>query len=183
MGRVRPWSRALLSAVVQAVARGALDPGLHLEEGAPGRADPRPDAGALGAVPEVRLPTRADLPRATRLEDEPGASVPALAPRWAAGAPETASAARGCQPAAPLARHRAESGLGIRLRLRRLRQRTAAQVPDHHRRVESGVPRHRRGGEYPFRPCPRGAQPARERAWRRGTSGATTGPSSSVGRC
>ncbi len=96
MGRVRPWSRALLSAVVQAVARGALLPGLRLEEGASGWAHSGPNSGALGAVPEVRLPAGADFPRAAGLEDEPGAGVPPLATRRAStGSSGTGEVSRG----------------------------------------------------------------------------------------
>ena len=55
-----------------------------------------------------------------------------------AGAAQAAEKARGCEPAAATGAIGAEPGVVLRLRIRPLRQRPAAQVPDRHRRVHQG---------------------------------------------
>ena len=59
-----------------------------------------------------------------------------------------------------------EPRVGLRLRVRHLRQRAAAEVPDGHRRMDAGMPGHRRGRRHPVRPRHRGPGAARERARR-----------------
>jgi hypothetical protein len=56
--------------------------------------------------------------------------APAVAPASAASAEEATTAARGDQPTAASAGHRDGSGMGLRFRLRRLRQWPAVEVPD-----------------------------------------------------
>ena len=91
----------------------------------------------------------------------------------------TAAPARGDQPPAAAAADGDQSRLGVRLRLRHVRRRPHAEVPDGHRRVHAGVPGDRRRRRHSIGPRDRGADAARERARRaRATSAPTTARSS-----
>ena len=81
----------------------------------------------------------------------------------AAGAEDAAAPPRGDEPAAAAAADRRQSRLGVRLRVRHVRRRPHAEVPDGHRRVHAGMPGHRRRRRHSIRPRHRGADAARER--------------------
>ena len=70
----------------------------------------------------------------------PGTRVAAVASGALAGAAQAAEETRRCGSAAAAGSIRAEPGVVVRLRVRPLRQRTAAQMPDGHRRVHQGGP-------------------------------------------
>ena len=103
------------------------------------------DAGPVVAVPALRLPAHPHLPAAPRPSAGLAPHPPAVAPSGTAAAAPATAATDCCQSAATVASHGRQLRLGLRLRLRRLRQRPADQVPDHRRRVHPRVPGHRRG--------------------------------------
>ena len=79
---------------------------------------------------------------------------------------EAAAPTRRHQPPAAAAADGGQSRLGVRLRVRHVRRRPHAEVSDGHRRVHAGMPGHRRRGRHSVGPSDRGADAARERAWR-----------------
>ena len=84
--------------------------------------------------------------------DESRPCLSALARCWPAIAAAASTAADRDVTAASIAGKRSESGVGVRLRSRCLRQRAEAQMSHHHRRVHARVPRHRCRRQHPLRP-------------------------------
>jgi putative transposase len=118
---------------------------VRLEARRPRQAGPRHDARAGREVPALRLPPHSHLPRTRGPSHERRARTSPLALGEVASAEKTAASSRGRESAKAPAADGARSRLGVRLRLRRVRRRQAAQVPDGRRRVDARVPRHRRG--------------------------------------
>ena len=117
---------------------------------------------------------RMSVGRAYRLWRAAGLQVPRKRPR------KRVAAARP-RPQAPTG---AEPGVVLRLRVRPLRQRPAAQVPDGDRRVHQGRAGDRRRRPHPLAARDRGAVAAGQRARRTGAScAATTARSSYRRRC
>jgi putative transposase len=136
----------------------------------PGRAGCRPgrdDARARGTVSPLRLPVNPDLLEARRSCDECGSRAPAVAAGRRAGAPPTTTTPRGgqarCGPTDfvfdPCA------------------NRQGAEVLDGDRRVDAGIPGHRRGGRDPLRPRHRRLTQLVSVHGRRATCARTTGRS------
>ena len=89
--------------------------------------------------PPYGLSAHPHFPQPRRLSHEPRPGAPAVANGKAAGAAQAAEEAHSrCAAAAPASTEWAEPGLVLRLRVRPLRQWSAAQVPDCRRRVHQG---------------------------------------------
>jgi putative transposase len=87
----------------------------------------------------LRLSAHPHFPRPRRPSHEPGPGAPAVANGKAAGAAQAAEEAhRRCAAATSASTEWAEPGVVLRLCVRPLRQRSAAQVPDRRRRVHQG---------------------------------------------
>ena len=112
-----------------AVFGGAIGVGLSKPEGDAGCAGDRANEGAGGAISALWLSAHWHLSWTGRIRDEP---------RGSASAAQAAEEARGCEPPAATGADGAEPGVVLRLRVRPLRQRLAAQVPDRYRRVHQG---------------------------------------------
>src|SRR5262249_46793273 len=97
-----------------------------------------------GQISPLRLPADSHLPPTRRPRDEPRPGASPLAPGGAAGAAASAASTRRGEPTAAAAVDDAESRVGVRLRVRHLRQRPDAQVLDDHRRMDPRVPGDRR---------------------------------------
>jgi len=144
--------------------RGALVAALPIEVGGQGRARGRADARAFGTLSALGLPAHSHLVRARRDADEPGTRASTVEECGASSPEETAPKAP-CGLSAPTSPgHRTQSSLGLRLRVRCVRQRAEAQVPHRGRRVDARIARHRRRGESSLTACHRSARPARRRA-------------------
>ena len=115
------------------VARSAL--GYRVAHGGEGRARGGGMSELVGAVSALRLSAHPHLSRPRRSRDERRSGPSAVAPGGPAGAAETAAKAHCDGPAAAAAADAGEPGVVLRLRVRRVRQRSAAQVPDRDRRV------------------------------------------------
>jgi len=124
------------------------------------------DETAGGTVPALRLSSHPGVSSTGGSSHEPTSRSPPLAPGRPAASSPTTAAARGGKPTTPASGNRAESCVGLRLRVRCLRQRSAAEVPDGDRRVHPGVPGHRRRRLDPFRARDRGACAPDQRARR-----------------
>ena len=116
-----------------------------------------------GAVSAVRLSHDPDLPGAAGPRAGRRADVSPVAPGGPPGAEEAATPPRGDQSPAAAAADGDQSRLGVRLRVRHLRGRPHAEVPDGDRRVHAGVPGDRCRRRHSVRPRDRGADAARER--------------------
>ena len=115
--------------------------------------------------------------------DERRPDVSALAPGGTAGAEAPAASARGDRPAAARCRRRRESRVGVRLRVRHVRRRADAEVPDGRRRIHARMPGDRCGRQHPVRPRHRGARRSSSACTaRRAICGRTTARSSSRAR-
>src|SRR5262249_47750767 len=88
---------------------------------------------------------------------------PHLAPCGAAGASEKTAASDRDGKASSAGSERSESGLGVRFRVRRVREWTDPEVPDGPGRVHARVPGDRCRWKHPFEPRDRGAVEAGER--------------------
>ena len=142
------------------------------------------DGGAFGAVSALRLSADRDLPWPGRSRDELRTCVPLVAARTAAGAAQASEKAHRDRAAAPERAERREPGVVVRLRVRLVRQRPAAQVPDRHRRVDQGGSCDRGRRPHPLRPRDRGVVAARvASAARRFICARTMGRNSSRARC
>lgn len=88
------------------------------------------DAGARGTVPAVRIPAHPGVPGAKGSCDERRSNPSAVETARPSGTEREASPARSGELAAAPGAERSEPGLGVRLSLRCLRERTAAEVSD-----------------------------------------------------
>ena len=126
----------------------------------------RADEGAVGAVSALRLSAHPHLPRTRWPPHEPSPGASAVAGRRAASPAQAAEEAGRRRPSATASPVRAEPGVVLRLRLRLLRQRSAAQVPDRDGRVHQGGLGDRCRRPHPLCPRHRGAVAPGERARR-----------------
>ena len=170
----RAWPVA--TTCLWAARRCAFDGGVSTAAAGEGRAGTGGDASTVGAVSALWLPPHSHLPATGRSCDGHQSRASSVAPGWPWLAPQT-TAASGCrQPASAVAAAGRQSRLGLRLRVRLLRQRPAAQVPDGGRRIHPRVPGDRRGRQHPLDAGHRRTDAADERAWRAGLLRSDSGP-------
>jgi putative transposase len=137
-GRLRHRAWGLAAQSLHADPGVAIDAGLRAPHSRKGcRARPAHE-GAERSVPEVWLPSDSYLPGAGRVRDERLQGLEAMGLATVAAPQETAPQARGHWQAAAARTDEGQPGLVIRLRLRCMRQRPAAQVPDADLRVHEG---------------------------------------------
>ena len=164
---VWPGAWPLGAAGLHAVLSGAIGVGVSQPEGRGGCACGHADEGAVGAVSAVRLSAHPHFPQPRRPSHEPRPGAPAVANGKAAGAAQAAEEAHSrCAAATPASTEWAEPGVVLRLRVRPLRQWSAAQVPDRRRRVHQGRLGDRCRRPHPLRPRHRGVVTPGERARR-----------------
>ena len=144
-GRVCTCTRSVGSPRVRLALRRTVHAGLPVAAGRPGCPGAGRDASSGGAVSAVRLSPDSDFPKTRRAHDEHGPDPSPLAPGGVAGASAAAAAPGRPEPAPPGARHCGQSRLGVRLRVRHLREWADAQVPHRRRRMDPRVTRDRRG--------------------------------------
>ena len=128
-GRVCTCTRSVGSPRVRLALRRTVHAGLPVAAGRPGCPGAGRDASSGGAVSAVRLSPDLDFPKTRRAHDEHGPDPSPLAPGGVAGASAAAAAPGRPEPAPPGARHCGQSRLGVRLRVRHLREWADAQVP------------------------------------------------------
>jgi len=109
---------------------------LLLDEADEGCAGAGADGGAFGAVSALRLPADRDLPWPRRSRDELRARAPSVAAVATSGAAQASAKARRNRPPTSERSDGRQPGVVLRLRVRLVRQRSAAQVPDGHRRMD-----------------------------------------------
>ena len=169
-GRVDPITRAVRPPRVRRALGRAIAVGLPGAAGGAGRLRRGRDAPPGGPVSPRRVSPESPLLETGGTRDEPRSDASALAPRRVAGPP----AARGLGTAPAVAADRPAPRVGVRLRVRYLRDPADAQMPDDCRRVDARMPGDRRGRRHPRRSGDRGARAARQRARR--AAGPAVGP-------
>src|SRR5690606_18204446 len=142
-GVLRDVARPLATPVLRADRDTKIGADLRAPDAEEGRPRAASDETPGRAVSALRLPAHPDLPAPRRSRDELGASPSALAAGGAAVAEEAFSQAGSDLTPTTAGTDRSQQRLGLRLRLRRLRQRATDQVPDGDRRVHPGVPGNR----------------------------------------
>ena len=146
--RARPFEAARL----RAAGHRPLGPGVSIGARRARCAGAASNEAPGGAVSALRLQEDSRVPETRRSWHEPAPGAPPVAPGGAATAPQEASPARGHITAAACAGIRSQPRLGLRLRVRRQRERPADQVSHRHRRVHPRMPGHRRRRLHPIQP-------------------------------
>ena len=155
-------TRSVEAPCLRADRDGPLRPELRAAAAGQGRPGDRRNAGACGAVSALWLPAHPHLPAAPGPSPGLAPGPPAVAAGRAAVATPSAAASGGDQSAPAVAGGQRQLRVGLRLRVRCLRQWPADQVSDNRRRVHPRVPGHRCGWLDPLAPGHRGAGPTHQ---------------------
>ena len=131
-GRVCPRTRSVRLPRVRLALRRAVVPRVSIAPGHSRRPGGGRHASAGGTVPEVRLSADSELLETRGPHDEHRPDPSTVAPGGTAGAAAPAPTARGAEPSTTASADRGQSRLGVRLRVRHVRQRADVEVP--HRR-------------------------------------------------
>lgn len=166
-------TRAVTAASLLDAVGVPLGVGLPVAPGEPGRTRHRGHERFGTAVSPVRLSPNPGLSGAPGLRDERRADLPSLETGAAPGAAAPAPTPDRHRQAPTDTTHSSQSRLGLRLRVRPLCQRPAAQVPHRGRRVDTGVPGDRGRRQHSLSPA---------LGVPRATCAPTTVPSSCPGR-
>src|SRR4249920_3703134 len=163
---VRDGQGPVATAGLHAVRCRAIRVVLLFVEAGEGCAGAGADGGVGGTISALWLPADRDLSWPRRSCDELWTCAPSVAAGASSGATQAPKKAHRDRPPTPERADGRQPGVVVRLRVRLVRQRPAAQVPDRHRRMDKRGSCDRGGWPHPFRPRDRSVVAAGVRARR-----------------